>query len=314
MSGEQYDIVYMWVDDQWPGFADEMLSHAQSAQDRNPNRTRDNLDSLKFSLRSVEKFAPWRGRVFVVTSRPQCPPWLNRSHPAVRVVHHDEIMPATMLPTYNSFAIQSWLHTIPGLSRRFVSFDDDMLLMSPTAAGDFVGEDGRIRYSLKGLLPNGRAGGARSPWNAALANNAALLNEIDPAGRHPGYMHGPKMFDIAHCVEIVARWPEAFDRTRRARFRAHDSVAMEALLPQYLVASGRATAVHCSGTPRRAAYLGLENFAPWNRFWLGRIAAKPPKFLTLNDNFGPKPRPSAVQQAKRWLEAQFPAASAYEVH
>jgi len=312
MSGEGFDVVYMWVDDRWPGYADEVGRYAQNTHDRNPNRTRDNLETLKFSLRSLELYAPWRRNVHVVTCRPQCPAWLDRGHPALRIVHHDEIMPADILPTFNSFAIQSCLHEIPGLSRRFVCFDDDMLLLGPTSVDDFVGSDGRIRYDFAGRLPH-RAPRRASPWNAALANNAALLDKIDPRGRHPGFAHGPKMFDTSDCAELIQRWSAAFQRTRCSRFRAHDNIAMEALLPQYLVARGRASAVGTAATRRRATYLGLENIEPWNRFWLWRIERSGIRFLTLNDNFGPDPNQLAVRNARRKLEALFPAASAYEI-
>ncbi len=313
MSGERFDIVYMWVDDQWPGFQDEFRRYAQTPHDRNPNRTRDNLDLLKFSLRSLEKFAPWRGNIYVVTCRPQSPAWLNRSHPALRVVHHDEIMPAAILPTFNSFAIQSYLHEIPGLSQRFVSFDDDMLLRGPTSVDDFIQDYGKIRYDFKGRLPRDPADRAVSPWNAALRNNAKLLDEIDSSHRHPGYLHGPKMFDHRDCVELTERWHTAFEQTRRSRFRAHDNIALDALLPQYLVARGCGSAVDRRATKRRMAYLGLENLALWNRYWLWRIETRKVKFLTLNDNFGANPNPDAVRNVRETLEAYFPLPSAYEV-
>ena len=313
MSSEGFDVVYMWVDDQWPGYADELRRYAQSTHDRNPNRTRDNLETLKFSLRSIELYAPWRRNIYVVTCRPQCPVWLARNHPSLRIVHHDEIMPADILPSFNSFAIQSYLHEIPGLSRRFVCFDDDMLLMGPTSVGDFVADDGRLRYDFQGRLPRRGSSRFTSPWSAALANNAALLDEIDPADRHPGYLHAPKLFDIDDCAELLQRWPPAFRQTRQSRFRAHDNVAFDALLPQYLIARGRAVAVGKAATKQRVAYLGLENVELWNRFWLWRLRTSGIKFLTLNDNFGPKPNRRAVRNARRKLEALFPTPSAYEI-
>ena len=313
MSGKGFDVVYMWVDDLWPGYADAIGRYAQSAHDRNPNRTRDNLETLKFSLRSLELYAPWRRTVYIVTCRPQCPAWLDRGHPALRIVHHDEIMPADFLPTFNSFAIQSYLHEIPGLSRRFVAFDDDMLLTRPTSLDDFVERDGRIYYDFHGHLPRRALRRAASPWNAALANNVVLLDEVDPAKRHPGYLHAPKMLDVDDCAELLHRWPAVFERTRRSRFRAHDNVAFDALLPQYLVARGRAVAVARAASKRRVAYLGLENVELWNRFWLWRIGMSGIKFLTLNDNFGPNPNQLAVRNARRTLETLFPAPSAYEI-
>ena len=47
------DVVYTWVDDTFPGYAEELARHAGKPADRNPNRTRDNLDLLRYSLRSL---------------------------------------------------------------------------------------------------------------------------------------------------------------------------------------------------------------------------------------------------------------------
>jgi hypothetical protein len=311
---DRFDLVFMWVDDRWPGYGELLDSYAHTRHDRNPNRTRDNLETLKFGLRSVARYAPWRRNIHLVTCRPQVPAWLNRAHPDIRIVHHDEFMPREILPTFNSFAIQMWLHALPGLSERFVCFDDDMLLVGPTSLEDFVAAEGRPRYHFKDHLPSTRAArNARlSPWNAALANGAALLDEIAP-GPHPGFLSGPKLFDRRDCVDIIGRWPDTARRTSNSRFRAHDNWAFEALLPQYLVARGRAEAASTADTTRTVAYVGLENIAIWNRYLLGHVGRRRPTFLTLNDNFGAHPRPGAVAVARRFLETAFPDPSPYEI-
>jgi hypothetical protein len=91
------DTVYTWVDGTWPGFDALLRQHAGDAHDLNPNRYRDNVDILKYNLRSLHRFAPWIGRVFLVTCRPQAPAWLDSA--AVRLVHHDEFMPTSDVPS-----------------------------------------------------------------------------------------------------------------------------------------------------------------------------------------------------------------------
>jgi Stealth protein CR2, conserved region 2 len=312
MNRERFDVVYTWVDDQWPEYLNELNRYAKTPHDRNPNRTRDVLGTLKISLRSLEKYAPWCGNIFIVTCRPQCPSWLHRAHPSLRVVHHDEIMPAEILPTFNSFAIQSYLHEIPGLSRRFISLDDDMLFMRPTSVDDFVQQDGKIRYGFKGYLPRHKRPGS-SPWTMTLSNCATILDGFFPGQRHPGYHHEPRMFDIDDCVSFIERCRAAIEVTRRSRFRDYDNVALEALLPQYLVARGVAARIRSRAATKRAAYLGLENSVLWNRFWLWRIKENEPKFLTLNDNFGANPNSRAVRHAIDQLNSWFPNPSAYEI-
>ena len=50
------------------------------------NRFADN-DELRYSLRSLERFAPWIRNVIIVTNG-QIPNWLNVEHPQIRLVQH----------------------------------------------------------------------------------------------------------------------------------------------------------------------------------------------------------------------------------
>ena len=81
----------------------------------------------------------------------------------VVVVDHRQIFAGfeQYLPTFNSTSIESLLYRIPGLSDRFVYFNDDIFLIQPTKLSDFF--DGNIpklrgklflRYGLlRSLLP-----------------------------------------------------------------------------------------------------------------------------------------------------------------
>ncbi|MFC1791030.1 hypothetical protein ACFL0I_01010, partial [Gemmatimonadota bacterium] len=109
-ADDRVDVVYTWVDGASPGYADLLQEHATRPVDLNPNRYRDNLEMLRFSLRSMESHVPWRGKVHLVTMRPQLPVWLNLHAPDLRVVHHDLIFDPQDLPTFNSLAILSNLH------------------------------------------------------------------------------------------------------------------------------------------------------------------------------------------------------------
>ena len=73
MLQEPIDIVYTWVDDSFPGYLDELNRYTDTAHDTNPNRTRDNLDVIRYSLRSVARHAPWVRRIYLLTCRPQVP-------------------------------------------------------------------------------------------------------------------------------------------------------------------------------------------------------------------------------------------------
>ena len=72
-------------------------------------------EELRYSLRSLEKYAGWVRHVYLVTNG-QIPYWLNMDCPKLTLVTHQEIFKNTSaLPTFSSPAIESNLHHIPGM-------------------------------------------------------------------------------------------------------------------------------------------------------------------------------------------------------
>ena len=123
--------------------------HADQAA---PSRFQDN-NELLYSLRSVSKYAPWLRRIYLVTNG-QVPAWLNTSHPRIRLVRHEQIFAnRSHLPTFSSPAIESHLHRIPGLSRRFIYFNDDFMLMRRVYPSDFFTRSAGFRIHLAWTLP-----------------------------------------------------------------------------------------------------------------------------------------------------------------
>ena len=312
MTGTKYDILYTWVDDSFPGFREERAQYATNPDDLNPERTRDNLDLLKYSLRSIERHAPWRGKVWIVTCRPQVPAWLNTEHPDVRIAYLDEFMPAEELPCFNAFAIESYVHRIPGLSDRYVHFNDDMLLMRKVGTEHFTTAEGRLKYYFDRLLPAEpkpdmapHGSGQRNVWHT-------LERTFGRGGGYPQHAHQPRIIDKSDMVRLVSTYPEEFTRTRAARFRAHDTILPHKLLAAHLVQEGRAEFVGFRRTKRLMRMVRLFNSAPRNRLRLFWAWMRHPHFLCLNDGFGPLINERAESVASRFLKFLFPDPSGYE--
>lgn len=63
--------------------------HLQSKQDEDVSASRfEDNEELRYSLRSVERHAPWVRHIFIVTNG-QIPSWLNLDNPRVTVVTHE---------------------------------------------------------------------------------------------------------------------------------------------------------------------------------------------------------------------------------
>src|SRR5690606_16244627 len=118
------DAVYTWVDDSDPKWQRERAKYCgaisrHSERSNHPERFR-NRDELRYSLRSIEMYAPFIRQVFIVTSG-QVPEWLRTEHPKITLVTHEEIYrDVRHLPTFNSSGIETQLHHIEGLSEHFL--------------------------------------------------------------------------------------------------------------------------------------------------------------------------------------------------
>lgn len=132
------DVVYTWVDSsdpQWRARRDAMTQRRIRAQlvthnFRWPVLTKD-LSELAISVKSVRAFMPWVRNIYVVTERPQ-----KIDDPGLIFIHHDQIMNSSNLPTFNSQAIETALHRIPGLAEHFIYFNDDMFAGKPITPDD----------------------------------------------------------------------------------------------------------------------------------------------------------------------------------
>lgn len=92
--------------------------------------------TLRYAFRSVAKNMPFIDRiVLIVSTESQVPAWVNRA--AVKVITHEEFMPAGHRPTFNSSAIESDMWRISGMSDLFVYGNDDFFALRPMRADDF---------------------------------------------------------------------------------------------------------------------------------------------------------------------------------
>ncbi|KAG3200111.1 hypothetical protein PC128_g4852 [Phytophthora cactorum] len=129
------------------------------------NRFRDN-EELRYSLRSLEKYAPWVRHIYVVTDG-QIPSWLDIESPKLSIVKHSDIFAnKSHLPVFSSPAIEWNLDNIPGLSDMFLYFNDDVFLGSPIRPEDFVSQAGvqKAYFAWEIPLCSNRC------WESSLAN------------------------------------------------------------------------------------------------------------------------------------------------
>ena len=153
-TSENYDVdlVYLWCDGNDPNFQ-EQKNYWLIQENKQPDYQAtaagrfEQVDELKYSLRSVEKYLPWVRHVYLVTAG-QIPTWLNTKNPKLTVVDHTEILPKENLPVFNSNAIEAGIYKIPGLSEHFLYANDDTFVNRPLTK-DFFFEKGKPIVRMK---------------------------------------------------------------------------------------------------------------------------------------------------------------------
>ena len=149
------DFVIAWVDGSDPDWQHRKAAClGEPLSDDRLQRYRD-WDLLRYWFRSVEAFAPWVRKVWFVCDQ-EPPAWLNAAHSKLKIVRHEDYLPAGYRPAFSSHPIELNMHRIPGLAERFVFFNDDMYLLRPAEETLF----------FKGGLPR----------------DAALLNPVPTTG------------------------------------------------------------------------------------------------------------------------------------
>ncbi len=180
---EPIDAVYTWVngaDPEWQARKRERLESmgvaAGALHSSSTSASRfENRDELRYSMRSLERYAPFVRNVYLVTDQ-QVPEWLAEEN--VRVVDHRDIFPwPEHLPTFNSRAIECHLHRIEGLSERFIYLNDDVFLCGPTTRADYFDEQGRaiVHLDHREVVWDTSHPSYDQPIHAALRNTSQLL-------------------------------------------------------------------------------------------------------------------------------------------
>lgn len=129
------------------------ISQSKQDEDVSASRFEDN-EELRYSLRSVERHAPWVRHIFIVTNG-QIPSWLNLDNPRVTVVTHQDIfLNHSHLPTFSSPAIETHIHRISGLSQKFIYLNDDVMFGKDVWPDDFYSHSKGQKVYLTWPVPN----------------------------------------------------------------------------------------------------------------------------------------------------------------
>ena len=311
------DVVYTWVDGSDPewnrareqrlgGITGTSLATAQTRESSGQARYLDR-DELRSSLRSLHLFAPWVRRIHLVTAG-QVPPWLDVDHPRINLVDHRDILPAEGLPTFNSHAIETSLHTIDGLSEQFLYFNDDFFLARPVGPEAFFAPAGLNAVFFSPTTVGLSGVPDAPPFLKAAWNNRALLQERFGAAITHHLAHAPYAHRVSVIKAVHDDFPEALAATARSPFRDDTDVSTLSSLAQH---HGLMTGASYVATAD-LAYINLANSDVDRQ--LDEALARDQDFICLGDHHDHALRSGVLDRLLADFYAEyFPVAAPWEI-
>lgn len=332
------DIVYMWVDGSdpaWKKKKDSFLASEEAAASANNPATANhtgcsdneesvsgkcrfcNNDELKYSLRSLEMFAPWIRNIFIVTDN-QIPVWLNTENPKIKIIDHKEIMPAEILPVFNSALIELYLSRIPGLSEHFLLANDDTMFAAPASESFFFTPDGKPIIRLHPQKVR-----VKKDYYSRLISNSQDAIERD---FHKRYRLAPhhnidayRKSDYDRCLGIYSKWTK---ESGIYRFR-NENCMYRSTISYYALATGNAVLRkvgrynNCTGIFDALFCFAMNSFKSDSRCiplrsrdYMKIMDKYNPVLFAMNDGEGTTDEDRA--RAKEFLELYFPEKSTFE--
>lgn len=317
-------MVYLWCDGNAPAFKErkqQYLKLEDNSEQENIEAVGDvrfyDNEELKYSLRSLEMYAPWINHVYIVTDR-QVPKWLNTDYEKVTVVDHSEIMPPESIPCFNSAVIECFLSFIPNLSEKFLYGNDDTFFGKKVYPEDFFADDKPIvrvkeicRKKLLDYHPK------EYTYYGTILNSLELLEKA--YGKRLSYElhHNIDAYRKSLFVSTVEKFKDCLSKCVNNRFRNPDDI-QRILFNLDMVYTGNAELKIVSDPkPWRLRFNFLKN-VEWESLCYAdnsaklhrRIVKYKPKFFCINA--GSDATLEEKMKNKQFMESLFPRASKFE--
>lgn len=303
------DLVYLWVDGNAPKWQAKKKAFTGKTDENSDinckGRFFDN-DELKYSLRSVEKYAPWIRNIFIVTDE-QTPKWLNTENPKIKIVDHKEILPPQSLPCFNSSVILHFLCKIPGLSEHFLYADDDMFFNKNVTKSTFFTANGlpifRLCFRPFRKLTLLFKGKKVSTYNRRIQNAAKLVEK-----KYGKYYNGKPHHNIdsylkstcLHTIEQVFK--EEIEATLSNHLRTENDI-QRSLYSYVALAQKQGYLKH--STKKFAFHFHIDNNNHYTK-----LKKYNPTLFCMNDSQYANDEDRI--KAKEFLENRFPEKSQFE--
>ena len=318
---EKIDLVYLWCNLDDPNFKQRKENFLKGQiidkEANNVCRFTDNGE-LKYSLRSVELYAPWVNKIYIVTDN-QIPDWLNLNYPKIKIINQNDILPQSAIPCFNSIAIEHSIKNIPNLEEHFIYANDDMFFNDYTPPEFFFNKKGcpisRFRKKRKKRYYTLYEYALNNAENLIYKKFKINLN-FEPHHNIDAYLKS----EVINCYET---FKSEIDKTINSHFRNKENVE-RAIYQKYFIAHKkgefkRVSKVDCKLNPiKRLINLIKKEYKkdsclifPQGRNIEETLNKFKPHLFCINDS--EETTNEDRKYLKEFLQKKFPNKSAFEI-
>lgn len=319
------DMVYLWCDGNEPEFKKRKKQYLSGV-----NINKDNKEAvgelrffeneeLRYSLRSLEKYAPWINHVYIVTDR-QIPKWLNVNYEKVSVIDHSQIMPKECIPCFCSTVIEYFLPFIPDLSEKFLYGNDDTFFGRDVLPQDFFDGEKPIVRVKEIRRGNFKTFSKSKNYNyfGNLLNSLNLLNRRYKINKYYEPHHNIDSYSKSAYLLALEKYNVELKPCIKNRFRSPENL-QRILFTLDMVYSGKATLRIVSDPKPWRKRLQFLKKVDWESYVDKDTSVKTrmnikkyrPKLFCLNS--GEDCSYELKVQVKEFMEELFPDKSKFEI-
>lgn len=260
---DKIDAVITWVDGNDPV---HQAKRAQFLTNKRENARKDVAGETRFNqvgeiyccIASILRFAPWINKIYIVTDDqdPHVDDYIKQYFPEnkipVEIVDHKVVFEGyeKYLPTFNSLAITSVLWRIPGISERFILFNDDVMLQRPVSPEDFYRDNKIVLYGRRWIsVHETRVTLVLQTLMRRLVGKKALLSfkkfmynaaRVTQSPRFVRLDHTPHAFFKSVFSDFYAANPQCLESNVSHRFRNKEQYSAAELHHLLALKQGRA--------------------------------------------------------------------------
>lgn len=232
-------IVYTWVNGSESCYnarrARAGLSPGGSSRDKE-------MGELKYSIRSLLKYAPWlEGPIYIVTPG-QIPDWLDDDlNGRITVIDQDSLFPLDLVtrPNFDTNVIEQFLYRIPGLTDIFIHMNDDYVFVKPVAPQRLFTCDGGLQFLTEINHIRHVKGERSNAWLASVRNTVELMDQTYGGEHVYNFLkHAPFVYSRRAFAHIHAKFANELHAMHTHRLRHFQDLNVPLLHHIYMYEEG----------------------------------------------------------------------------